>query len=124
MSFGQNALSLFIPWGANGFAQSMAWAPGGRLISNWWGSHEKGKAFGLYVFAAGMSSVLAFATSLVVLDVFHLGWRWIFRLPVLLMLFGGITYYLIARNRPEDLGYAAEASRAREADGSSAGDRW
>lgn len=110
VSFGQNVLSLFIPWGANGFAQSMAWAPGGRLISNWWGSHEKGRAFGLYVFAAGMSSVLAYTTSLVVLDVFELGWRWIFRLPVLLMLVGGGTYFVIARNRPEDLGFQSETT--------------
>lgn len=109
VSFGQNVTSLFVPWGANGFAQSMAWAPGSRLISNWWGPHERGKAFGLYVFAAGMSSVLAFTTSLIVLDVFELGWRWIFRLPVLLMLIGGVTYYLIARNRPEDLGFKSES---------------
>ena len=103
VSFGQGVLTLFIPWGANGFAQSMAWAPGSRLISNWWGHHERGKAFGFYVFAAGMSSVLAFTTSLIVLDVLQLGWRWIFRLPVLLMLLGGATYFIIARNRPEDL---------------------
>ena len=105
LSFGQGVLTLFVPWGANGFAQSMAWAPGSRLISNWWGRHERGKAFGFYVFAAGMSSVLAFTTSLIVLDVLQLGWRWIFRLPVLLMLIGGTTYFFIARNRPEDLGF-------------------
>ena len=105
VSFGQGVSTLFIPWGANGFAQSMAWAPGSRLISNWWGHHERGKAFGFYVFAAGMSSVLAFTTSLIVLDVLQLGWRWIFRLPVLLMLVGGATYFFIARNRPEDLGF-------------------
>jgi OPA family glycerol-3-phosphate transporter-like MFS transporter len=52
-----------------------------------------------------MSSVLAFTTSLIVLDVLQLGWRWIFRLPVLLMLVGGATYFFIARNRPEDLGF-------------------
>ena len=115
VSFGQNVLSLFIPWGANGFAQSMAWAPGGRLISNWWGHHERGKAFGLYVFAAGMSSVLAFTTSLIVIDVLHLGWRWIFRLPVLLMLLGGVSFFLIARNRPEDLGFRADTRSSASA---------
>jgi MFS transporter, OPA family, glycerol-3-phosphate transporter len=108
VSFGQSIPGLFVPWGCNGFAQSMAWAPGSRLISNWWGRHERGKAFGLYVFAAGMSSVLAFTTSLIVLDVMQLGWRWIFRLPVLLMLIGGLTYFFIARNRPEDLGFDRE----------------
>ncbi len=115
-SFGQNILSLFIPWGMNGFAQSMAWAPGGRLISNWWGHHERGKAFGLYVFAAGMSSVLAFTTSLIVIDVLHLGWRWIFRLPVLLMLLGGGTYFFIARNRPEELGFPADIANSSGVD--------
>ena len=115
VSFGQNVLSLFIPWGANGFAQSMAWAPGGRLISNWWGRHERGKAFGFYVFAAGMSSVLAFTTSLIVIDVLHLGWRWIFRLPVLLMLLGGVSFFLIARNRPEDLGFRADTRSSASA---------
>ena len=115
VSFGQNVTSLFIPWGANGFAQSMAWAPGSRLISNWWGHHERGKVFGFYVFAAGMSSVLAFTTSLIVLDVLHLGWRWIFRLPVLLMLLGGITYFLTARNRPEDIGFKTNTQESADA---------
>ena len=105
VSFGQGVLTLFIPWGANGFAQSMAWAPGSRLISNWWGRYERGKAFGFYVFAAGMSSVLAVRASLIILDVLQLGGRWIFRWPVLLMLVGGATYFFIARNRPEDLGF-------------------
>ena len=104
VSFGQGVLTLFIPWGANGFAQSMAWAPGSRLISNWWSHHERGKAFGFYVFAAGMSSVLAFTTSLIVLDVLQLGWRWIFRLPVLLMLVGGATSFCIHRNRRVERG--------------------
>jgi OPA family glycerol-3-phosphate transporter-like MFS transporter len=36
-----------------------------------------------------------------------LNWRWIFRLPALLLLIGGVTYYCVARNRPEDLGCPA-----------------
>jgi len=60
--------------------------------------------FGLYVFAAGMSSVLAYVTSLLILE-YDLGWRWIFRLPVLLLLVGGGAYYLLVRDRPEDLGF-------------------
>jgi OPA family glycerol-3-phosphate transporter-like MFS transporter len=49
--------------------------------------------------------VLAFATSTLILDL-ELGWRWIFRLPVLLLLVGGISYFLIVRDRPQDLGFA------------------
>ena len=63
-----------------------------------------------------MSSVLAFTTSLFVLDVMQLGWRWIFRLPVLLMLLGGVSYFFIARNRPEDLGFHREQIAAEDPD--------
>ena len=105
VSFGSSFTSLMVPWVGNGFAQSMGWAPGSRVLTNWWGKDERGKVFGLYMFAAGLSSVLAFVTALVVLDVFALNWRWIFRLPVLLLLIGGIAYYLIVRNKPEDLGF-------------------
>jgi MFS transporter, OPA family, glycerol-3-phosphate transporter len=105
-SFGIGFKSLFVCWSANGVAQSMGWAPGSRLVANWWGSHERGRAFGFFVLAAGFSSVLSYITSLVVLDVLHLGWRWIFRLPVVLMLVGGLVVWLVARDRPSNLGFA------------------
>ncbi|MGH3587900.1 MAG: MFS transporter [Pseudonocardia sp.] len=99
-SFSVGARSLALFWGANGFVQAMGWPSGGRVISNWWGPHERGMSFGFYTFAAGMSSVLAFVTSTVVVGVLDLDWQWIFRIPVLLMLVGGITFYLVARETP------------------------
>lgn len=105
VSFGVGFWSLFVPWTGNGFAQSMGWAPGSKVLSNWWGHQERGRTFGLFTFAAGMSSILAFLTPLIVLKGLGLDWRWIFRLPVLLLLIGGVVYYLIVRDRPEDLGY-------------------
>jgi len=104
VSFGTNASSLAIAWSVNGYAQSMGWAPGSRVVSNWWPHQERGKAYGLYVFAAGMSSVLTFITASLILE-FGLTWRWIFRLPVLLLLMGGCVYFCVARDRPEDLGF-------------------
>ena len=104
VSFGSSLTSLIIPWAANGYAQSMGWAPGSRVLSNWWPHQNRGKVYGAYVFAAGMASVLAFTTSTLILE-YDLGWRWIFRLPVLLLLVGGVSYYLLARDRPEDLGF-------------------
>lgn len=106
-SFATGIGSLATFWGLNGYFQAMGWAPGSRLLSNWWGRHERGKVFGCYVFAAGMASVLSFVTSLVIVEYLHLDWRWIFRIPVLLLLVGGITFYLVARERPEDMGYAS-----------------
>lgn len=104
-SFAGGFGSLILPWGINGYFQALGWAPGSRLLSNWWGAGERGKVYGFYVFAAGCASVLSYVTSVVVIDVLQLEWRWIFRLPVLLMLAGGITFYLVARERPQDLGF-------------------
>lgn len=104
VSFGTGFASLTIPWAMNGYAQSMGWAPGSRVLSSWWHPVERGKVYGGYVFAAGLSSVLAFASSTLILE-WELNWRWIFRLPVLLLLVGGVTYYVVVRDRPEDLGY-------------------
>ena len=106
VSFATRLPGLVIPWGLNGFAQSMGWAPGSRVLSNWFPSTERGRVYGLYTFAAGSSSVLAFAMSTLILDL-ELNWRWIFRLPVLLLLFAGIVYYVVVRDRPEELGFPA-----------------
>ena len=105
VSFASGFLSLIVPWAANGYLQALGWAPGSRLLSNWWGVSERGKVYGFYVFAAGCASILSYVTSVVVIEILHLEWRWIFRLPVLLMLAGGILFFFIARERPEDLGF-------------------
>ena len=105
VSFGTGFRSLIVPWSLNGYAQAMGWAPGCKLVSNWWSRDERGFTFGWLVFAAGMASVLSYVTSLLVIDVYQLDWRWIFRLPVLLMLVGGVAYYLLARDAPSQLGF-------------------
>ncbi|MDB4632784.1 MFS transporter, partial [bacterium] len=107
VSFGQSVVGIGLPWLVNGFAQSMGWAPGSRLISNWWSGEQRGQVCGLYVFAAGCSSVLAYLTSNAVLEM-GLSWRWIFRGPVLLLFGVGILYYFVARDRPRDLGFDHE----------------
>jgi OPA family glycerol-3-phosphate transporter-like MFS transporter len=107
VSFGNSLGGLLVPWAANGYAQSMGWAPGSRVLSNWWNSKQRGFVFGMYVFAAGMASVLTYVTSLLIIE-FDLGWRSIFRFPVLLMLLGGSVFFLLARDRPEDLGFSLE----------------
>ncbi|WEE79807.1 MFS transporter [Comamonas testosteroni] len=116
VSFAVGFKSLAIPWGINGYFQALGWAPGSRLLSNWWGAGERGKVYGFYVFAAGCASVLSFITSIIVVNVLHLDWRWIFRIPVLLMLVGGITFYLIVRERPEDLGFKSPDTGVANAD--------
>lgn len=115
-SLSTGIVSLSVFWGINGYFQSMGWAPGSRLLSNWWGRHERGTVYGLYTFAAGLASVLSFATSLVVVGYFQLDWRWIFRIPVALLLLGGIAFYLVAREKPEDMGFVSPHDDADEVD--------
>lgn len=103
VSFAGGLFGIGVPWAANGLAQSMGWAPGSRILSNWWDKQHRGLIYGCYVFAAGSASIVSYVMASLMLD---LGWRWIFRLPVLLLLVGAIVFWLVARNRPADLGFA------------------
>ncbi|WP_218917431.1 MFS transporter [Luteipulveratus mongoliensis] len=116
-SFMHNFLGMALALGANGFVQAMGWSAGGRVISNWWSHQERGKSFGFYTLAAGSSSVLVYVTSTLTINTFgkeH--WQWLFRLPVLLMLLGGIVFYLVARDTPRDAGIIAPRSFTHDAD--------
>lgn len=57
-----------------------------------------------------MSSVMAYVSALLVIDTFHLDWRWVFRLPVLLLATAGIIFFFVARDQLSDTGF----SRAEE----------
>jgi len=104
VSLGANLVSIAAPWAVNGYVQAMGWAAGSRVLSNWWPPSERGKTYGFYVFAAGTGSIVAYATAVVVLDVWELDWRWLFRLPVLLMLVGAVTFFVLAREHPRHRG--------------------
>jgi OPA family glycerol-3-phosphate transporter-like MFS transporter len=106
-SFATAYWMIIIFWALNGFCQSLGWAPGSRLVANWWGGKERGKAFGFYVFAAGCSSILIYLLAIIMLDIYELDWRWLFRLPVLLLFLGCAVFYFVVRNKPEDLGFPA-----------------
>lgn len=102
-SFAQGFWTLMIPWWVNNGVQSLGFAPASRLITNWWGPRERGKAFGIFNFAAGFSSVLAFTLSILVLR--SLSWVWVFRLPVLLMPMAALAFFCLVRDRPEAMGF-------------------
>ena len=107
-SFQSTLIALIAAWAVNGYVQSFGWAPGGRLISLWWPAHRRGLAFGLYMFAAGGATVLVGATSWFVLSVGDADdparWRWLFRIPVLALAVAGALFYLLVRDKPQDVG--------------------
>jgi OPA family glycerol-3-phosphate transporter-like MFS transporter len=103
VSLSPSYLLAVVAWGANGMAQSAAWPAMNRALANWWPKKERGKAIGMYLLAAGLSSSLTFLLCILVIS--NLDWRWIFRLPVLLLLLGGVVFLVFARNCPEDMGF-------------------
>lgn len=108
-SFGRGFWPLLVLWSLNNSAQSMGFAPASRLITNWWGYGERGKAFGIFNFAAGAASVLVFAAAIVVLG--SLSWVWVFRLPVLLLPIAALAFFGLVRDRPEELGFRSPSDR-------------
>jgi OPA family glycerol-3-phosphate transporter-like MFS transporter/OPA family sugar phosphate sensor protein UhpC-like MFS transporter len=108
-SFATGFVGLLLAWGLNGYFQAMGFAPGSRLLSNWWGHKNRGFVYSFYVGMSGFSSVLAYFLPIIILGSLGLDWRWIFRLSVFLMLFGAIVMFLTVRERPEDLGLVGPA---------------
>jgi sugar phosphate permease len=106
-SFGHAFLFFLIAWGINGYCQSMGFAPGSRLLSNWWGHQRRGFVYGIYVGFSGFSSVLAYILPVLILGTLHLDWPWIFRLAPLSMLLGILALVLFVAERPEDKGLPA-----------------
>ncbi|RDB03154.1 MFS transporter [Runella aurantiaca] len=104
VSYSDSITAIMILWALNGYFQSMAWAPGGKLISNWWNEAELGKAFGFYTMAAGLSSVLTYLLSIVLLQQ-GMEWRMLFRLPVLFLLVAATIFLIVARDKPSDAGF-------------------
>jgi MFS transporter, OPA family, sugar phosphate sensor protein UhpC len=95
-------LFFLLAWGANGYFQSMGFAPGSRLLSNWWDHRHRGFVYGVYIGFSGFSSVLAYVFPVLILGTMHLGWIWIFRLAPLSMLLGALVLLLFVSERPED----------------------
>jgi len=104
ISFSHSYTIILLLWACNGYFQSMAWAPGSRIISNWWAKEERGKAFGLYTMAAGSSSITTFLLSILIIQQ-NSTWHDLFRIPVLFLLGAAIIFYLVARNKPSDRGF-------------------
>ncbi|MEI2274297.1 MFS transporter [Sphingobacterium sp. ML3W] len=107
ISFASSYTAILILWTLNGYFQSMAWGSGGKLISNWWNSAERGKAFGFYTMAAGSSSVLTFFMALVLVQQ-EQSWRTLFRYPILFLAAALLVFLFIAYSDPKRKGYTID----------------
>lgn len=105
---------VLVLWALNGYFQSMAWAPGSRILTNWFGQHERQKAFSFYTMAASSSSTFTYLLSIMLVQQ-NQHWRLLFRLPVLFLLAALIVFYFVVRNKPSDMGFEDSIpARAKE----------
>ena len=101
-SFGDSVLALAIPWGVAGFVNAACWSPGISMISQWWPRRDRGMAMGIVGIASGGALLLMWWISGWV--GVELGWRAVFRYPPLIIAVMGLAFYLLARDRPRDVG--------------------
>lgn len=101
-SFATSATTMAIPWGIAGFVNAACWAPGISMISQWWPRRDRGLALGIIGTAAGGAMLMMWWISGYVGAEF--GWRAAFRYPPLIIVALGILLYLLARDRPSDVG--------------------
>ncbi|SAK82032.1 major facilitator transporter [Caballeronia temeraria] len=113
-SFGHTFPFFLLAWGLNGYFQSMGFAPGSRLLSNWWDHKHRGFVYGVYVGFSGFSSTLAYIFPVLIVGTMQLGWVWIFRLAPLSMLIGAMVLLLFVSERPRarDLAVADHSTEA------------
>lgn len=107
-------------WAVNGYFQAMGMAPGGRLISNWWAGRERGRAMGLFTFAAALSNVTVYLVATWSAD--SLGWRAAFRYPVLLMALVAVVFYFLTRDHPSQVGL--DSPHPPDVEGTQASNGW
>ncbi len=99
---------LAVFWGINGFLQAMGWTPMVKAMAHWYPVSQRGKIMGLmgtcYQFGGAFATLLALF--LVGYYAQQLGgdWRHVFLVPAILFAVIGIVFFLLIRNRPEDVG--------------------
>jgi sugar phosphate permease len=102
-------IALF--WGANGFFQAMGWSPMVRVMAHWFPAGRRGKVMGFmgtcYQFGAAASSLLAIFLTGYFAQRMGGDWRAVFAVPAVLFAVIGVFFFVLIRNRPEDVGLPA-----------------
>ena len=101
---------VVIFWGANGFFQAMGWPPMVRIMAHWFPFRRRGKIMGIvgtsYQLGGAFSWLVAFFLTGYYARELGGDWRAVFLVPALLFAAAGIAFFVLIRNRPEDVGLA------------------
>jgi len=101
-SFASSIGGLAIPWALNGLAQSMGWAPGNRLIANWWPRRQRGYAIGMVLSLTGGAVIVVWLLSGWIGA--RWGWKGLFRAPVVPLGIMSVVYLFLVRDYPGQIG--------------------
>ena len=83
-----------------GVGEAVVYPAGNRLVASWIPLRERGIANGIIF--AGVGAGAGIAQPLIAYVLLHWGWRWSFWISALIGLAGGVVWFLIARDKPED----------------------
>ena len=107
---------MVIVWALNGYVQSMGWAPSVKTIANWFPRRVRGRIGGILGSSYQLGN--AFSWALAGFLAGHLGWRWLFWVPSMILVAAAIHWYFRGRNAPEVVGLPSleeeEQGNARE----------
>ena len=94
---------MMLIWAANGFFQSMGWAPSVRIVSNWFPVNKRGKAAGILGSSYQIGNVVSWALAGFVVG--SLGWRWAFWVPAVITPLLALNWFLTIKEKAEDVGF-------------------
>ncbi len=86
-----------------GLSQSTGWAPLTKNITNWFSLRERGVVMGWWATNYTIGGLVA-APFAGLMAVYFGGWRYAFFLPALMLAVVLVLFYLLQKNRPQDLG--------------------
>ena len=93
----------------NGLAQATGWSGNVGTMANWFHKHERGRVMGFWSTNFTVGSLLAGFTMAAVLgdaDKSVAPWEWCFYIGALVLAVVWLQFFLLQRNRPEDVGLA------------------
>lgn len=105
ISYQNSILIISILWGLNGYFQSMVWSNGIGVLNKWWRKEKRGFATGIATAFSGLAQVVTYlSVSLCIVLFPELGWRAGFRYPIIPIIFLLIPFWLLFKEKPEDVG--------------------
>jgi len=92
-----------------GLAQATGWSGSVGTMAAWFHKHERGKVMGAWStnFTVGsLSSTYTMGGVLAIAASYESGWQWCFYVGAIVLSIVWLQFYVLQRNRPEDLGLA------------------